>query len=34
MINYKDYEKEVYNWLNDKNKQDSEFTFSLRQKQI
>ena len=32
MINYTNYEKEVYNWLSNKNKQDSNFTFSLRQK--
>ncbi|SFD28337.1 McrB family protein [Algibacter pectinivorans] len=32
MIDYKDYEREVYNWLSNKNKQDSNFTFSLRQK--
>ncbi|WP_373941044.1 hypothetical protein OEG92_14480 [Polaribacter sejongensis] len=31
MITYKDYEKQVYDWLIDKNKQDSNFTFSLRQ---
>jgi hypothetical protein len=31
MINYKNYEKEVYDWLNTKNKQDPSFTFSLRQ---
>ncbi|QRM90778.1 AAA domain-containing protein [Lacinutrix sp. WUR7] len=31
MITYKDYEKQVYNWLNNKNKQDENFTFSLRQ---
>jgi hypothetical protein len=31
MIIYKEYEKEVYNWLNNKNKQDANFTFSLRQ---
>ncbi|MDX6745168.1 AAA family ATPase [Polaribacter sp. PL03] len=31
MITYKEYEKQVYDWLNNKNKQDSSFTFSLRQ---
>ena len=31
MIIYKEYEKEVYNWLNTKNEQDPNFTFSLRQ---
>lgn len=31
MINYKEYEQKVYNWLNNKNKQDPNFTFSLRQ---
>jgi DNA replication protein DnaC len=31
MIKYKEYEKAVYNWLNNKNKQDANFTFSLRQ---
>ncbi|MCL5129342.1 AAA family ATPase [Algibacter sp. L4_22] len=31
MIDYKDYEKGVYNWLSNKNKQDPNFTFSLRQ---
>ena len=31
MIKYKEYEKEVYHWLNNKNKQDPNFTFSLRQ---
>jgi hypothetical protein len=30
LINYKDYEKTVYNWLNNYNKQDPNFTFSLR----
>lgn len=30
-IIYKEYEKEVYNWLNNKNKLDINFTFSLRQ---
>lgn len=33
MINYKDYEKEVYNWLIDKRKQDPNFTFSVREKE-
>lgn len=32
MLNYKDYEKKVYDWLIDKNRQDPAFTFSLRQK--
>jgi len=31
MIDYKEYEQKVYNWLNDKNKKDPNFTFSLRQ---
>ncbi|WP_282071365.1 McrB family protein [Polaribacter atrinae] len=31
MINYKDYQKQVYDWLIDKNKQDPNFTFSLRE---
>lgn len=31
MINYKKYEKTVYDWLNQKNKLDPNFTFSLRQ---
>lgn len=31
MIIYKDYEKQVYDWLNKKNKLDTNFTFSLRQ---
>jgi hypothetical protein len=30
MIIYKQYEKTVYNCLNNYNKQDSNFTFSLR----
>jgi len=30
MILYKEYEKTVYNWLNNYNKQDPNFTFSLR----
>ncbi|MGJ8762355.1 MAG: AAA family ATPase, partial [Polaribacter sp.] len=33
MINYKDYEKEVYNWLIGKRKQDPNFTFSIRDKE-
>jgi hypothetical protein len=32
MINYKNYEKAVYNWLSKKNELDDNFTFSLRQK--
>jgi len=32
MINYKDYEKKVYEWLSDKNVKDPNFTFSLRMK--
>ncbi|WP_299060436.1 AAA family ATPase [uncultured Polaribacter sp.] len=32
MINYKNYEKTVYNWLSKKNELDDNFTFSLRQK--
>ncbi|MDI1318089.1 AAA family ATPase [Flavobacterium sp.] len=32
MINYKDYEEEVFNWLISKNANDFTFTFSLRQK--
>ena len=32
MIIYKEYENIVYNWLNNKNKQDPNFTFSLRKK--
>lgn len=32
LLNYKDYEKKVYDWLMSKNNQDSAFTFSLRQK--
>lgn len=31
MLNYKDYEKKVYDWLISKHQQDSSFTFSLRQ---
>jgi 5-methylcytosine-specific restriction endonuclease McrBC GTP-binding regulatory subunit McrB len=31
MIKYKEYEKEVYNWLKNKNEQDPSYTFSLRQ---
>jgi len=31
MINYKEYEQKVYDWLINKNKQDPNFTFSLRQ---
>jgi hypothetical protein len=31
MITYKDYEKQVYDWLMAKHKIDSNFTFSLRQ---
>ncbi|WP_458625998.1 McrB family protein [Winogradskyella sp. PC D3.3] len=32
MINYKDYEKQVYDWLMQKHKNDPNFTFSLRMK--
>lgn len=32
MIPYKDYEKCVYDWLMNKQKQDPTFTFSFRQK--
>ena len=32
MINYKDYEEQVYNWLNQKHDADPNFTFSLRMK--
>ena len=32
MLNYKDYEQEVYNWLLTKHHKDNSFTFSLRQK--
>ena len=32
MITYKDYEKQVYDWLLSKHKIDKNFTFSLRQK--
>lgn len=32
MITYKDYEKEVYDWLMQKHEIDSSFMFSLRQK--
>jgi 5-methylcytosine-specific restriction protein B len=31
MLNYKDYEKKVYDWLLSKHQQDPNFTFSLRQ---
>ncbi|QXP71265.1 EVE domain-containing protein [Polaribacter sp. R2A056_3_33] len=31
MINYKDYEKKVYDWLMQKHEVDPSFTFSLRQ---
>jgi hypothetical protein len=31
MLNYKDYEKQVYDWLMAKHKADINFTFSLRQ---
>lgn len=30
MISYKDYEKEVYDWLMSKHSTDANFTFSLR----
>lgn len=32
MLNYKNYEQEVYNWLLAKHQKDNSFTFSLRQK--
>ncbi|MBW4361091.1 McrB family protein [Flavobacterium taihuense] len=32
MINYKDYEKQVYDWLIAKHNKNKNFTFSLRQK--
>lgn len=32
LLNYKDYEKKVYDWLKNKHDQDKNFTFSLRQK--
>lgn len=32
MINYQDYEKQVYDWFMTKHKTDANFTFSLRQK--
>jgi 5-methylcytosine-specific restriction protein B len=32
MINYKDYAKQVYDWLLSKHKTDPNFTFSVRQK--
>lgn len=32
MISYKDYEKQVYDWLMTKHNADENFTFSLRQK--
>lgn len=32
LLNYKEYEKKVYDWLLSKHQQDSNFTFSLRQK--
>lgn len=32
MLNYKDYEEKVYNWLQEKHNNDNNFTFSLRQK--
>jgi hypothetical protein len=32
MLTYKEYEKTVFDWLMSKRKQDSSFTFSLRQK--
>lgn len=31
MLSYKDYEKQVYDWLMTKHNADSTFTFSLRQ---
>lgn len=30
-MNYHEYEKQVYNWLTEKNNKDSSFTFSVRQ---
>ena len=32
MISYKEYEKQVYNWLKSKHEKDNNFTFSLRMK--
>ncbi|WP_445454291.1 McrB family protein [Flavobacterium sp. 25HG05S-40] len=32
LLNYKDYEKKVYDWLMAKHQKDNSFTFSLRQK--
>lgn len=32
MINYRDYEEQVYNWLTEKQEKDNNFTFSLRMK--
>ncbi len=32
MLNYKDYEEKIYNWLLAKHHKDNSFTFSLRQK--
>src|SRR5690606_7079514 len=32
MIDYKDYEKRVYDWLISKHENDSRFTFSIRMK--
>lgn len=31
MIDYKQYEQKIYDWLINKNKKDPNFTFSLRQ---
>jgi hypothetical protein len=32
LLNYKEYEQKVYDWLKSKNDEDPSFTFSLRQK--
>lgn len=32
MLNYKDYQEQIYNWLCSKNTQNREFTFSVRRK--
>jgi hypothetical protein len=32
MLNYKNYEQKVYDWLQSKHNQDSSFTLTLRQK--
>jgi 5-methylcytosine-specific restriction protein B len=33
-INYRDYEKAVFDWLNSKHQEDSHFTFSVRRKAV